>query len=117
MKNTTLNENGVIVISDEAIGTLVKIAAQEIEGVTGLQHNIADQLTSFFGKSKLQSAIRMENDESGIVFDVNLRAKYGYNVAEIASKVQNNIKQAIESMLDITVQAVNVHIVGLDSEK
>lgn len=119
MENKVRFENkGELSISDEAISTIVAIAAKEVEGVSGLKHNISEQLAAVFSKAgHYYNGVKVLGDENGIVLDVNMKVNYGAKVSDLAIQVQENIKSAIEAMLDIKVAAVNVHVLGIDFEK
>lgn len=111
------NNKGELTISDDAISTIVAIAAKEIEGVASLKHNLSEQLAGLFSKGGYRKGIKVEADERGISLDVQVKVAYGVNVPDLAIKIQENIKSAVEAMIDIEVSSVNVHVIGVESEK
>ncbi|HHT21490.1 MAG TPA: Asp23/Gls24 family envelope stress response protein [Tissierellia bacterium] len=112
-----LEQKGDLTISDEAISTIVAIAAKEIDGVASLKHNLSEQLSALFSRGGFRKGVKVEGDERGITLDLNMRVEYGVNVNDLAIKVQENIKSAVEAMIDIKVAAVNVNVLGVESEK
>lgn len=117
MENRVRFENkGELIISDEAISTIVALAAKEIEGVASLKHNLPEQLAGLFSKGGYRKGVKVDGDERGIVLDLQMKVNYGVNVSDLAIKVQENIKTAIEAMIDIQVSAVNVHVLGVEVE-
>lgn len=117
MDSKVIYENkGELTITESAISTIVSLTAQEIEGVSAVKHNISEQIAGFFRKNGFHKGIRVGNTEEGLVLDVNMQVRYGTKVSDVALKVQENIKSAIEAMLDIRVSEVHVHVVGIDFE-
>lgn len=112
-----LDQKGELTISDEAISTIVALAAKEIDGVASLKHNLSEQVAALFSRGAYRKGVRVEGSEHGITLDINMRVALGVNVSDMAIKVQENIKSAVEAMIDIPVAAVNIHVVGVDSDK
>ena len=42
---------------------------------------------------------------------------YGYNVSEIAYRVQENIKNSLSAMIDIDINKINVHVLDVEFPK
>ena len=115
-KNLEKDYLGSINISDDVISTIISIATNEIEGVTGLKQSINDELTSFFSKKGYHKGIRVDAAEN-IAIDLNVVIRFGTKIPEIAYKIQENVKTAIETMTELKVKEINVHIVGIDFSK
>lgn len=116
MKNKiNIKERGDLSISEEAISTIVSLTVKEIDGVAGLQHNAYSQIVKFFGGDEHGDAIKMESGHEGMILDLFLRVSYGFRVPDVATQVQKAIKQAIETMLQVTVTSVNIHVVGVEN--
>ena len=41
--------------------------------------------------------------------------RYGYSIPKTCKAVQEKVKAAIENMVGLSVEVVNVHIVGVDT--
>ena len=52
--------------------------------------------------------------ENDVKIDVFVNVKFGYSVKDVAFRVQENIKSSVESMTEYKVEAVNVHVVGVN---
>ena len=46
--------------------------------------------------------------------DINIVVKYGVRIPEVAWEVQDAVKREIELMTGLTVDNVNVRVVGID---
>ena len=60
------------------------------------------------------SSIRTEFENNNARIDVFVNVKFGCSVKDVAFRVQENIKSSVESMTEYKVEAVNVHVVGVN---
>ena len=114
-----MNEMGNVNISEDVIVTISNIAANEIEGVAGVYSGIADALMEIFRGKKFNKGVSVVLEEEKISVTIIIDVEYGRIIPEVAKKVQENIKNAIESMTEREVNEVNVHVHGvvIKSEK
>lgn len=114
-----MSEMGNINISEDVIVTISNIAADEIKGVAGVYSGIADALLEIFRGKKFNKGVSVVLDEEKIAVTIIIDVEYGQIIPEIAKKVQENVKNAIESMTERQVLEVNVHVHGvvIKSEK
>ncbi len=105
---------GRISIAEEVVSSIASIAAQEVAGISGLKGTVADGLASLLSGEKRQGvAARLTEDQS---IRIRLKAviQYGYPIHEVAQKVQAKVKQEIEGMTGLRVNAVDVYVQELD---
>ena len=114
-----MNEMGNVNISEDVIVTISNIAANEIEGVAGVYSGIADALLEIFRGKKFNKGVSVILEEEKISVTIIIDVEYGRIIPEVAKKVQENVKNAIESMTEREVNEVNVHVhvVVIKSEK
>ena len=114
-----MNEMGNVNISEDVIVTISNIAANEIEGVAGVYSGIADALMEIFRGKKFNKGVSVVLEEEKISVTIIIDVEYGRIIPEVAKKVQENVKNAIESMTEREVNEVNVHVhvVVIKSEK
>ncbi len=100
MSNFRLTSNdkqrGKIVYNAGIVQNIVEIAVTEVEGTMLAQ-----------GK---RGGISLYLERDGIYVDVSVVVKYGYNVPELAYRIQQSVKQSVESMTRFKVAEVNIHI-------
>lgn len=94
--NSKDNQSGKVVYNAGIVHNIVALAVAEVEGALPLQ-----------GK---KSGISLYLEKDGIYADVSVVVKYGYNVPELAYRIQQSIKQSVENMTRYKVAAVDVHI-------
>lgn len=94
--NSKDNQSGKVVYNAGIVHNIVALAVAEVEGALPLQ-----------GK---KSGISLYLEKDGIYVDVSVVVKYGYNVPELAYRIQQSIKQSVENMTRYKVVSVDVHI-------
>lgn len=112
MEKALITKNGNLSISQEAITDLVSLAAKEIDGVVLIQQDAPSQIMNFLKRRPLE-AVKFEEGSEGLILNLNVILQNGYQITDIAQKIQENIKNALETMLQIPVSIVNIRIVGI----
>ena len=70
-------------------------------------------LSRWFDKNYLDG-VRISYQNNKTIVDVYINVYFGYNVSEIAYRVQENIKNSIASMIEMNIDKINVHVLGVD---
>ena len=107
------NKIGSVKIANDVVATIVGLATMEVEGVAGMSGGIAGGLTELMGKKNLTKGVKVEATDVDVTVDVFVIMEFGVVLPDVAEKVQNNIKKAVENMTGLQVAAVNVHIQGV----
>ena len=62
--------------------------------------------------------VYLHTEEDGQVsVDIYLYLEYGVAVPSVAVAIQKAVKSAVYDMADVTLDAVNIHVVGIATEK
>ena len=93
--------------------SIINLATKEIAGVSSLCDNFGSGLKKLFSNN-YTNGVKVEYGKNGLNVDVYIIVYDGYSVPDIAYKVQENIKNGISSMLDVNIDAINVHVQGVD---
>ncbi|MGB4337868.1 MAG: Asp23/Gls24 family envelope stress response protein [Bacillota bacterium] len=110
-------ELGTVKISNEVVAVIAGLAASEVEGVVSLAGGIAEGWSELLGKKNLARGVKVEVGEKQAAVDLNVVVKYGSVIPEVCSKVQENVKRAIEVMTGLEVVEVNVHVTSVFFEQ
>lgn len=111
------HEFGHVNISDDVIGIITNIAAGEIEGVN-LHGTLAGDIAEILGKKNMTKGVRVNISEDDVVqVDLNIVVDFGVVIPEVAWKVQESVKNAIENMTDLKVDYINVNVLGINLGK
>lgn len=106
-------ENGNIKISPEVIVRLSAISAREVEGVAGL--GTATGWGEIIGKKAGAKGIKVEMTDDGTIIDVHVTVKFGVKINEVAFKLQETVKNAVESYAGLENITVNVYVDGIET--
>ncbi len=69
-------------------------------------------------KRSLGRGVYLHTEEDGQVsVDIYLYLEYGVAVPSVAVAIQKAVKSAVYDMADVTLDAVNIHVVGIATEK
>ncbi len=94
--NPNDKQNGKVVYNAGILNGIVALAVEEVEGTVLIS-----------GKRR---GISLFIEKDGIYADVSVIVKYGYNVPELAYRIQQSVKQNVENMTRYWVAKVDVHI-------
>lgn len=117
-ENRTIDalKHGKVNIADDVIGVIGSIAASEIEGIKALSGTFSEEVMEIIGKKSFNKGIHVEMIDEKVTIDLSVVVDYGTKIHEIAKKVQENVKLAIESMTGLEVIAVNVLVEGINTK-
>ena len=65
----------------------------------------------------LSKGVKVLVSPDNVKVDLSLELKYGYSVLDVSKKVQEKVKQAIETMTGLEVSEVRVRIAGVAIDK
>jgi uncharacterized alkaline shock family protein YloU len=110
-------EGGVensVKISDDVVGVIAGIAAMEVEGVAGMFGGFAAEMSErMLGKKNLSKGVKVQVGEKEAAIDLYIVVEFGVRIPEVAQKVQESVKRAVESMTGLDCVEVNIHVQGV----
>jgi len=116
LENETF-ENGQVKISDDVVMIIAGIATSTVKGVYSARTGVAEGITNLFSKNNYSKGIKVEINENTVVLDIFINVEYGCKINEVAKEVQATVKKEIETMTDLVVASVNVHVQNIITEK
>lgn len=93
--NYSSGSNGTITYNSDIVNSIVTIATKEVEGVHSLTPN---------------KGIRLYFENDGVYVDVSVVVYYSNSIPDLAFRVQQAIKQAVESMTKYKIAKIDVHV-------
>lgn len=117
----TINNEGVdygtVKIANEVVAIIAGLSATEIEGVAGMSGGITGGISDMLGMKNLSKGVKVEVGEKECAIDIFVIVEYGSRISEVALKVQENVKEAVETMTGLNVIEVNVNVQGVNIPK
>ena len=92
------NTSGQVNYSHNVVFSIISLAIQEINGVASLH----------------RKGFRAETVGGYLNVDVYINVKNGVSCADVAFRVQDNIKRSVETMSVYKINKVNVHIMDVE---
>lgn len=106
----TGGQKGKITYNAGIVSGIVSLAVSEVDGVALLYK----KKRGFIKRSGTKKeGVKINFEDDGIYVDVSIKVYYGYNVPDIAFKIQQNIKHNVESMSEFKIANVDVHVLGV----
>lgn len=112
MENKLVNEldRGNVSISDEVISVIASAEALSVEGVIDMRGTLTTDVVEMLGVKNKAKGIKTGIIDNEVSIEIKLVVEYGKNLIEIASKVQEKVKEAVNNMTGLDVIEINVLI-------
>lgn len=95
---------------------ILGIAARKVDGVSEMRGSLKNGLDTLFGRSNRGKGVALSVDDDKLTADVYVYLDYGVNVPQVAVEIQKKLAQQLAQMTDLSLNKINVHVVGLISE-
>ncbi len=106
-------EYGDVKIADDVVATIANISTAKIEGVVQLKGGIASDIADFLGMKNNIKGVKVNGEDGTIDLNLSVVVAYGTKIPDMAKRIQLHVKEAIESMTELAVSSINVHVVGV----
>lgn len=111
------DDMGAIKVADEVLSIVAGLAASEVPGVYGMSGGIREGLTDMLGKQNFSKGIKVYTEGHTVRVEVHVIITYGFNIPDVAIKLQEKVKEAVESMTGYEVTGVDIHVEGVKKKK
>lgn len=101
--------NGRIEVAPGVLTSIARLTALKVEGVRKLATPPAEVM-SLFRRATRQDGIVLSQHDGNLVFDVYVFMDPHVSVMETSRRLQSAIMEAIDKMVGVPVDAVNVHV-------
>ena len=82
-----------------------------------MSNDFGSAIKKWFSNNYYEGVKISYDNQDNMTVDVYLNVIYGYNVSEIAYRVQENIKNSLSAMIDIDINKINVHVLDVEFPK
>lgn len=108
---------GSIHISEEAVATIVRMAADQVEGIAHAPLSMASGFTEKLGKKNPAKGVKVELAENEVKIALYIYVEYGVKIPKLAMDLQKEVRQSVQMMTGLTVKEVNIFVQGISFEK
>ncbi|MFC6322264.1 Asp23/Gls24 family envelope stress response protein [Companilactobacillus baiquanensis] len=109
--------NGNVEISHQVIEILLGIATSQVEGVYEMRGSLSSRLDSLFGRINHGKGVDVVLSNNRVSADVFVYLEYGVSIPKVSLEIQKSAIEQLEFMTDLTLDEINVHVVGLIAKK
>ena len=106
---------GSLRISTAVLARIAKLAALEAMGVQQVR-SATPEVKALLGRNGFARSVAVSMQEGVAEITVGIVVLYGHKIPAVCSKVQENVKNAVQNMTNVTVSRVNLVIAGLAAE-
>lgn len=106
-------EIGSVRITDEVVSIIAGLAAAEVSGVAGMSGGLAGGIAELLGKKNMSKGVKANIKENKVSIDLYVIMDYGVCIPDVAIKMQEKVKEAVETMTSMEVVEINIHIQGV----
>ena len=99
-----------LVITDEALAVIAAITAHTMPEIAGMEAGLVQDLTSMFGRDNQTVGVAVRNIDDEVSLDLYVHVYYGHRIPDVALRLQDKVKRALEEYAQMTVVAVNVYV-------
>ncbi|MGC9348729.1 MAG: Asp23/Gls24 family envelope stress response protein [Anaerolineae bacterium] len=96
---------GMVTVEPTVLETIARLTTLEVPGVVGVVERDMDRLLGVPGKS-----VAVQVRDKRVVVDLHILAGPDRSLLQLGRKVQYEVTRAIQQMIGMPVEAVNVHI-------
>ncbi|MBQ1220810.1 MAG: Asp23/Gls24 family envelope stress response protein [Peptococcaceae bacterium] len=108
---------GSIHISEEAVATIVRMAADRVEGIAHAPTSMASGFTEKLGKKNPAKGVKVELEAHEVQIALYIYVDYGVKIPKLAMELQKEVRQSVQMMTGLTVKEVNIYVQGVSFEK
>jgi len=114
--NIKKQAKGNVTYGSDIVLSVINLATKEIAGVSSIVTKFGSALKRWFSNN-YYDGVKITYNKDAMNVDVYINVCFGYNVTEVAYRVQENIKNSLSGMIDIKINKINVHVLGVDFPK
>ena len=114
--NIKKQAKGNVTYGSNIVLSVINLATKEIAGVSSIVTKFSSMLKRWFSNNYYEG-VKVTYNKDAMNVDVYINVCFGYNVTEVAYRVQENIKNSLSGMIDIKINRINVHVLGVEFPK
>ena len=115
-KQNQETNNGKISLDRKILVSIINLAAKEINGVESVTNTNRSWIKKLF--KKYDDGVEIKFEENGaLTVDVYLNLYIGYNVPDVAYRVQENIRNSLATMVALKPLKINIHVNNVECDK
>ena len=116
VKSEDSKNKGKITLDRNILVSIIDLATKEINGVESIYNKNRPFIKRMFNRYDDGVQVRFEKN-GALTIDVYIKIYVGFNVPDIAFRVQENIRNSLATRVALKPMKINVHIVDVECDK
>jgi len=105
------NMAGTIIISSEALGEIVGMAATSCYGVVGMANkNPTEGIVSLLKKENYEKGVKVTVVDGKLEIDLHIVVLYGVNIRAITESIVHKVQYSVEEQTGFLVSKITVYV-------
>lgn len=113
----SMNEQGsegTIRIADDVVAVIAGLAATKTDGIASMSGGITEGWAKRVSGRNVTRGVSVEVGQVETAIDLRVIVHYGVKINEVSRALQQNVKEAVETMTGLQVVEVNVKVEGVE---
>lgn len=107
-------ERDGVTVTDEALATLIGLAAHEVPGVVGMAPaGIREGIKRILGVAQADEGVEVAHEDGRTSASLHLVVAYGVNIPAVADSVRERAVYVAHALAGVELEQVKVHIDGV----
>ncbi|MFH1477421.1 MAG: Asp23/Gls24 family envelope stress response protein [Verrucomicrobiota bacterium] len=106
-------ELGAIRVHNSVIAAIARLAALKVPGVVEMSGSFTEGLASMVGKASFDHGIKVNMEDQKLNLDLHVVISFGVRIPQVAWRIQNDVRKAIEDMTGKKIGQINVIVQGV----
>ena len=103
------NEQGKVFCNRSILLSAINLATKEIEGVADMGKNFGSGIGKLVGKKDAEG-VKVNFGNDGIDIDIYIKVFSNVSVPDVASRIQENVKNAVLSLINTIIKSININV-------
>ncbi|WP_337032870.1 Asp23/Gls24 family envelope stress response protein [Paenibacillus illinoisensis] len=106
-------EGGNIRIADDVVAKIAGMAAMETPGIAAMSGGLSEGWAKRLSGKNVQKGVGVEVGQLETAIDLRIIVLYETPIHEVSRMLQQNVREAVETMTGLRVVEVNVKVEGV----
>jgi uncharacterized alkaline shock family protein YloU len=107
------SNQGTIRIADDVVAVIAGLAAGKTHGIASMSGGMAEGIAKRVSGKNITKGVQVEVGNLEAAIDLRVIVDYGQPIHKVCRELQQNVKEAVETMTGLHVVEVNVKVDGV----
>lgn len=104
---------GTVRIADDVVAVIAGLAASKTRGIASMSGGVAEGFAKRVSGKNITKGVQVEVGNLEAAIDLRVIVDYGQKIHNVCRELQQNVKEAVETMTGLNVIEVNVKVDGV----